>query len=59
MTVGVYEREEDMRADVADINGPHRHAARSDETGLVWLFLVEGLDAQPLAPLSKYNFEVQ
>ncbi|WNG83721.1 hypothetical protein C6A86_008725 [Mycobacterium sp. ITM-2016-00316] len=59
MTVGVYEREEDLRADIAAIDGAHRYAARSDEVGLRWLFLAEGHNAEPLAPLVKYGFEVQ
>lgn len=59
MTVGVYENEEDLRTDVAAIDGAQRHATRSDDAGLMWLFLVEGHDAQPLTPLLKYNFEVQ
>lgn len=59
MTVGVYEREEDLRTDIAAIDGAHRYAARSDELGRRWLFLVEGHNAEPLAPLVKYGFEVQ
>jgi len=59
ITVGVYEREVDLRADIAAIDGAHRYAARSDEVGLMWLFLVEGRNAEPLAPLVKYGFEVQ
>lgn len=59
MTVGVYASEEALRADIAAVDGAHRYAARSDDTGLIWLFLVEGNNAEPLAPLVKYAFEVQ
>lgn len=58
MTVGVYDSEEELRADISAVGGAHRHAARSDDAGLKWLFLVEGHDAEPLAPLVKYGFEV-
>lgn len=56
--VGVYADHGASDADLATIRPTHRYASKVDNDGRTWVFVIEGVDALPLEPLTRYGFDV-
>ncbi|BBZ57366.1 hypothetical protein MPHO_43580 [Mycolicibacterium phocaicum] len=57
--VAVYATPTDLAVDTPHLEGRYRYATHTDETGMAWLFLVEGTDASTLRPLERHGFTLQ
>lgn len=56
--VGVYEDTAAAANDIRTIGLQHGYATRTDDHGRTWVFVAEGSDSAPLAPLQRFGFEL-